>query len=68
MKIRANQGETVDSLCWRVYGRTKGMNELVLEANPGLASLGAILPIGHQVEMPDAAPQIVSKQVIQLWD
>ena len=68
MLVRANQGDTVDSLCWRVYGATKGLNELVLEANQGLASLGAVLPIGHAVEMPDRPSQTTNKQVVNLWD
>lgn len=68
MKVRANQGDTIDAICWRIYGKTKGMNELVLNANPGLASLGPVLPVGHEIELPDAPSQSVSKQVIQLWD
>ncbi|MEA3581460.1 tail protein X [Klebsiella pneumoniae] len=37
MKVRAYQGDTVDALCWRHYGRTQGVTEQVLQANPGLA-------------------------------
>ncbi|PAM39548.1 tail protein X, partial [Klebsiella pneumoniae] len=25
MKVRAYQGDTVDALCWRHYGRTQGV-------------------------------------------
>jgi phage tail protein X len=68
MKVRASQGDTVDSLCWKFYGQTKGMNEIVLEANQGLAGIGAILPVGYEVNMPDSPPQVNSKQIIQLWE
>jgi phage tail protein X len=68
VKVRAQQGDTVDSLCWRHYGTTRGMNELVLEANPGLAAIGAILPIGHEVELPERPPAAATQQITYLWD
>ncbi|VUC77800.1 Phage tail protein X (GpX) [Salmonella sp. NCTC 11881] len=40
MKVRAHQYDTVDALCWRHYGRTQGVTEQVLHANPGLAEYG----------------------------
>ncbi len=40
MKVRAHQYDTVDALCWRHYGRTQGVTEQVLQANPGLAEYG----------------------------
>lgn len=66
--VIASQGDTVDAICWRYYGRTAGVTELVLEANPGLADLGPILPHGTQVTLPDAAPQAEQRQVLNLWD
>lgn len=50
MKVRAHQYDTVDALCWRHYGRTQGVTEQVLKANPGLAEYGPFLPHGLQVE------------------
>lgn len=44
MKVRAYRGDTVDALCWRHYGRTQGVTEQVLQANPGLAEHGPFLP------------------------
>lgn len=38
MKVRALQNDTVDQLCWRHYGKTAGVTEKVLEANPGLSN------------------------------
>ena len=51
-QVRSVQGDTVDLICWRTYGRTAGITEQVLEANPGLADLGAELPIGTLVTLP----------------
>ena len=66
-QARTQQGDSVDSLCWRHYGRTADVVEAVLEANPGLAALGPILPQGLAVLMPDM-PQPAAKPLIQLWD
>lgn len=53
MKTFALQGDTLDAICVRYYGRTEGVVETVLVANPGLAELGAVLPHGTAVELPD---------------
>lgn len=66
--IRAHQGDTLDAICWRYYGRTAGVVEQVLEANPGLASLGPVLPIGTEVRMPAAPVQATQRDVVNLWD
>ncbi|EES5579807.1 phage tail protein, partial [Escherichia coli] len=44
MKTFALQGDTLDAICVRYYGRTEGVVEAVLAANPGLAELGVVLP------------------------
>ena len=54
-QVRAVQGDTVDLICWRTYGRTAGITEQVLEANPALADLGPELPIGTLVTLPITA-------------
>ncbi|TIH10839.1 tail protein X [Pseudomonas leptonychotis] len=66
--VRALQGDTVDAICWRYYGRTAGVVEQVLDANPGLADLGPVLPNGTLLNMPQAAAQAVQRQVVNLWD
>ncbi len=68
MIVRAIQGDTVDSLCWRHYRQTAGITEAVLELNPGLAALGPILPEGHAVTLPDQAPTPAPRALIQLWN
>lgn len=67
MRVRALQGDTVDTLCWRHYGRTAGVTEQVLEANPGLAEHGPVLPMGLEVELPDQPTQPVKRR-LQLWN
>lgn len=66
--VIANQGDTVDAICWRYYGRTAGVTEAILDANPGLADLGPVIPHGTAVSLPDAAPQAEQRQVVNLWD
>ncbi|CAH0142279.1 tail protein X [Rahnella aceris] len=67
MKVTAEQGDTVDLLCWRYYGRTGSVVEHVYAANVGLAAQGAILPHGYAVELPDIAQAAVS-ETVSLWD
>lgn len=68
MNVIAHQGDSVDSLCWRHLGSSADV-EQVFEDNPGLAALGAILPEGTPVSLPDATATSTSPQkLIQLWD
>jgi len=67
MKVTAEQGDTVDLLCWRYYGRTESVVEQVYAANVGLAEQGAILPHGYAVELPDITQAAVS-ETVSLWD
>ncbi|UWX70347.1 tail protein X [Burkholderia gladioli] len=68
MKLTALQGDTLDALCWRHYGSTAGTVEAVLDANPGLAELGAILPLGTVVDMPELNTIEQTKPLLQLFD
>lgn len=64
-KIFAIQNDTIDAICWRYYGRSSGVVEKVLEANP---ELEVILDIGTPVILPDIETPQQTKQTIQLWD
>lgn len=65
--VHSIEGDTVDKICQRFYGRTAGITEQLLQHNPGLASKGPVLPTGTKLFLPeDAAPP--TKQHIQLWD
>ena len=67
MKVYAIQGDTLDALCARYYGRTEGVVETVLQANPGLSELGVILPHGTAIDLPDVASSPVT-ETINLWE
>lgn len=66
--VQSQQGDTLDLICWRHYGSTKGAVEGVLAANPGLASLGAVLPFATPVSLPDLDTSTASADAISLWD
>ncbi|MEQ8257550.1 MAG: tail protein X [Roseovarius confluentis] len=64
---RSSDGDVVDAIVWRHYGRQDaGLVSGVLEANPGLSALGAILPAGVSIVLPPepAAPEL---ETVRLW-
>lgn len=65
--VTAHAGEPLDALVWRALGTAAV--EPVLEANRGLAELGAFLPEGHPVTLPElAAAPAATPELVQLWD
>jgi phage tail protein X len=67
--LQSRQGDTVDGLLWREM--RLGPQDLgpIFDANPGLAQLGPVLPLGTAVRVPittTAAPTILP--LIQIWD
>lgn len=66
--VRTQQNDSVDTLCWRHYGRTAGVTEAVLAANPGLADHGPVLPQGLEVNMPEAQASAPQRQMVNLWN
>lgn len=62
------QGETVDLVCNRHYGRTASVTEAVLAGNPGLAALGPVLPMGTVIQLPDIDSAPGKRAMIGLWD
>jgi len=67
MNVYAQQGDTVDGICQRYYGRTGQAVELVYAANPGLAESGPVLPHGCEVTLPDL-PDSSTGESVNLWD
>ncbi|EMW6688354.1 hypothetical protein L400_01035 [Enterobacter hormaechei] len=67
MQVIAQQGDTLDALCQRHYGRTEGIVEAVLAANPGLAELGVMLAYGTVVSLPEVDTAAITESV-NLWD
>ncbi|MDR3106440.1 MAG: tail protein X [Yokenella regensburgei] len=67
MKVYALQGDTLDALCARYYGRTEGVVETVLQANFGLSELDVVLPHGTAIDLPDVQSSPVAA-TLNLWD
>lgn len=65
--VISNQDDTVDLICYRHYGYTRGVVEQVLIKNPGLAAMGPELPQGTKILLPDLREQ-PSTNVVNLWD
>lgn len=52
------EGLTLELLLWRRYGiRGRELVTVALERNPGLATLGPVLPPGTKVMIPDLPSQ-----------
>lgn len=45
-------GDTLDYIVWRHYGKTSGVLEQVLEQNRHLRQYDAVLPAGVQITLP----------------
>ena len=68
MTYRSKQNDVLDDVVFRFYGDTANrIVEIVLEANPGLADLGPVLPAGVDIELPDR-PATSAKTITRLWD
>lgn len=67
MKVRSVQGDTIDMICFRYYGKTAGVTEQVIEANPKLIDIGPILPNGTEVYLPEQTAT-AERTMISLWD
>lgn len=67
-QLTARAGDTLDGLIWRARGLGAADLPAVLDANPGLAALGAVLPAGTRVTVPEiSAPALAEREVVQLW-
>lgn len=69
-KIVMVEGDRIalDALVFEVTGR-EDMVAAVLDANPGLAAKGPILPVGTLVKIPEASAAETSEpdQAVTLW-
>jgi phage tail protein X len=67
VRYRTREGDTADLIAWRVYGRQDdGVVEALIDANPGLADYGPVLPEGLAVELPEISTAPVTASV-RLW-
>lgn len=68
LKYRTREGDTADLIAWKHYGRQDGqLVEMLVDANPGLADRGPVLPAGILITLPDfQLPEQVKG--VRLWD
>jgi phage tail protein X len=63
---------TLDLLLWRRFHReVPGLVEDTLRRNPGLAAMGAFLPVGMAIDVQTPVPEprgLTAIQVISLYD
>lgn len=63
----SRDGDTVDLICWKHYGKTDTTTELVYKNNPHLAKLDVVLPLGTNIYLPDFQ-EVKVTQFVELWD
>lgn len=59
-------GETLDYIVWKYYGKTDGILERVLVINRHLARFDAVLPAGVVITLPEIT-QPSNSNKIKLW-
>ncbi len=64
-KYITKNGDMLDHICYKYYGTTELTNK-VLEANRELAKLGAVLPSGVTIELPEIEKP-TAKRKVTLW-
>lgn len=63
----SKDGDTADRIAWAIYGRQNDrLTEALMDANPGLAAYGPILPAGLRIMVPDA-PAPGATATVRLW-
>ena len=65
MIYTTKDGETLDYICWKYYGKTTVV-EQVLQVNRHLAKLDAVLPGGVKITLPTIEESEDTKK-IKLW-
>ena len=63
-----SDGDVLDAVCHRQYGPRPQAVEAVLDANPGLADRGPLLPAGLRIELPELPAESRESGVVRLWD
>ncbi|MDG6896598.1 hypothetical protein A6A19_00955 [Actinobacillus delphinicola] len=67
---RSSEGDTLDAIAYRFYGKTSGITERLLLLNRGLEKYIVLPRLTHVLllnddELPEVKPV---KEVINLWD
>lgn len=69
MQYVTKQGDVLDDVVNRQYGvGTWAVVQQVLDANPGLAEHGAVLPAGLLVTLPEIQNPTTTTKSVALWD
>jgi phage tail protein X len=68
MQYRTKDKDMLDAICWKHYNRQSGAVEAVLEANPGLADFGTVMPAGLLIELPELSDSNNTTVTLRLWD
>ncbi|TFZ46451.1 phage tail protein [Stenotrophomonas maltophilia] len=62
-------GDVVDRIAYSHYGeQSPSIVRAVLDANPGLAGRGAVLPAGVTLILPDVQRPATERKGVALWD
>ena len=62
----SQDGDVLDQICQKYYGTTTRVVEQVLEANPHLTNLDAVLEAGIKITLPEITIQ-KETEVVKLW-
>lgn len=66
-EYRCQEGDTVDLIAFQRF-QTHGMEMAILEANPGLASMGPVLPLGLVIKIPVPEVKDRARGVTNIWN
>ena len=64
--VQTRQGDTIDIICQRYFGKTRDITEQVLAMNPSASSI-VIFKAGELLKLPITNTRTTSP-VISLWD
>lgn len=53
LTYRTSENDVLDAICHAHYGKTSGIVERVLNANPGLCEYDVFLPAGVEITLPE---------------
>lgn len=63
---RTMDGDVLDAIAYKHLGSSEAVHAL-LHVNPGLAGMGAVLPAGLEVRIPQTVKASPRKKTVRLW-
>lgn len=63
---RTMDGDVLDAIAYKHLGSSEAVHAL-LHTNPGLAGIGAVLPAGLVVRIPQVVTSSPRKKTVRLW-